>query len=173
LELLEAARSNSVKVFTPSGIREYPALGCAHCEGPYITLTKLRYHEGIPCYPLIVECRDGAFKYTVLENLNRVSITPAYSVEGVEGGALVVKRYDGALFKVKDPVLSRVLKYLEKRPRAYFHEVLEDLVASESMASITEYTEDLVETLAIELGIALGFLAYEARLVQLEIQAHS
>jgi hypothetical protein len=160
--------SKRVRLFTPTGVREYPVLSNSECEGHYITIASVRYHEGIPCYPLIIGCEEG-LKYTILENLDKINIIPRYSVEGIERGAVIVKRIDGVLFKVTDPVLSYILIYLKDKPSVSFREILENLIVTESTVASTEYTEDLVETLTIVSSIALGFLAQEAELIEVKI----
>jgi hypothetical protein len=157
-----------VRLFTSAGVQEYPILSNSECEGHYITIASVRYHEGIPCYPLIIECEEG-LKYTILENLDKISIIPRYSVEGIEGGAIIVKRIDGVLFKITDPILSYILIYLKDKTSISFREILENLIVTESIVASTEYTEDLVETLTIVSSIALGFLAQEAELIEIKI----
>lgn len=169
-ELINVARtSKHVKVFTLSGIREYPVLRSIKCEKSYIILS-LHHYEGVPCYPLIVECGENVFKYTILKNLDKIIITPRYFVESIGEEAIIVKRVDGVLFKIIDPTLSYILTHINEK-HISFYELLEDLIAVESMKTNTEYTEDLVETLTIMLGIALGFLAYEAELIELTLSS--
>lgn len=156
-------------MFTPSGLVEYPVLAGARCEETSILVESQRFHNGIPCYPLIVECSEDGFRYSVLENYGRIKVIPMYTLKSSEGERVVVERVDGTLFKVADPTLAYLLKYMQGRNVVEFYTILEDLVALESLAGGVEYTEDMVETTAIRLGILIGFLAYEAELVGVQV----
>lgn len=108
-EILERMRSSKrVRIFTLTGVQDHPVPSGTQCEGPYITITTLHYYRGVPCYPLVVECREEEFRYAVLENFGKIYIIPRCVVERVENGIVVVKRVDGILFKVKDLVLSHI-----------------------------------------------------------------
>lgn len=148
---------------------EYPVLAGARCDGAFILVESQRLHNGIPCYPLIVECSEGNFRYSVLENYSRIKVVPMYTLKSSEDKCVVVERVDGALFKVADPVLAYLLRYMQGRNVVEFHAMVEDIVALESLAGVIEYTEDMVETISIRLGISIGFLAYEAELVGIKV----
>lgn len=169
VDILERARKGKrIKVFTLSGLLEQPVLAGAVCEGSFVLVKSVPSHEGIPCYPVIVECGEDFFKYTVLENYYRLRVNPDYVVEEVKDDYIVVERRDSVLFKIADPLTTYVIRYLRGKSSVYFYSILEDLLLAESLSRTAEYSEDLVETLTIKLGLAIGYLAYETGLVEIQ-----
>lgn len=132
-----------------------------------------------PCYPKIVDCTDrGTHIYTFLEKLDRILIYPKYkTVEerlGSEGDQLVIERFDGVRFRVEAGALLNVVANIEVNPGTTLGDlygIIASIYAHDVPGFFGETEEDaLRKSFAIALGVAMdvGFLYYEAELVELE-----
>ncbi|MEM1842229.1 MAG: hypothetical protein QXL19_07620 [Ignisphaera sp.] len=132
-----------------------------------------------PCYPRIVDCGDrGTYIYTFLENMDKILIYPRYRTieerQGSDGDQLVIERFDGARFRIEPGPLLNVVANIEVNPGISLGDlygVIASIYAHDNPEFFGETDEDVLrKSFAIALGVSMdvGFLYYEAELIDLE-----
>lgn len=132
-----------------------------------------------PCYPGIFDCDQerGIYYYSYLEKLDEIRVYPRFKVleliKGIDRDVLVIERSDGVRFKVEASITGLVVYNIAVNPGV----TLGDLIVLVAIILAQENPEELRleierDQLRIPNSIAqvIGFLAYEAELVDLEFK---
>lgn len=132
-----------------------------------------------PCYPGIVDCTDkGTHIYTFLEKLDKILIYPRYKTveerSDPDGDRLIIERFDGARFRIEPGALLNVIANIEVNPGITLgdlHGILATIYAHDIPGFFGDTEEEaLRKNFDIAVGVAfdVGFLYYEAELVELK-----
>ncbi|MEM4481418.1 MAG: hypothetical protein QXK88_01420 [Desulfurococcaceae archaeon] len=131
-----------------------------------------------PCYLGIVDCTDkGTHIYTFLEKLDKILIYPRYKTieerPDPDGDRLVIERFDGVRFRIEPGALLNVIANIEANPGITLgdlHGIIATIYARDVPGFFGETEEALRKNFAIAVGLAMdvGFLYYEADLVELK-----
>lgn len=166
LEILNRLRAKDfIEIYTFSGKKVVKVLRNAYCRNNKIVISSFLPEDGIPCYHKIVRCEINRFIYETLANYD-IKLQPNFMVKGTIDEGIIVERLDDNIeFEIRDEMLMRILLYVNKNPNTPLYRLAEEFMVVYAFENPKEYSEDEIEWWLIRLGIAVGFLAYEAKLI--------